>query len=63
MRGSQRWFTGLLGLGAVGCALTGLLSFLLALVALLAGNLQAAGTCFTAAAVSFGLLLVAVFPR
>ena len=63
MRGSQRWLTGLIGLGAVGSALVGILSTLTGLVAVLNANLQAAGACFIAAALAFGLLLLATIPR
>ncbi len=59
----ERWFASLVGLGAVGDAVVGVLSFLLALVSALGGNLVAAGVCLVAAAVAFGLLLVGLVPR
>lgn len=63
MRQQSAWLNGLVGLGAVGGAVTGVLSFLLALVAALGGNLLAAGVCLVAAALAFGLLLAALLTR
>jgi hypothetical protein len=63
MQPRQGWFGGLVGLGAIGCALVGILSFVLAVVSAVSGDLLAAGVCSTAAALAFGLLLVGVLPR
>ncbi len=60
MRQQSPWLNSLVGLGAVGGAVIGVVSFLLALVAALGGNLSAAGICLIAAALAFGLLLMAL---
>ncbi len=63
MRTRQGWFTTLMGLGAVGCAVVGIVSFVLALISALNGEFQAAGVCFIASALAFGLLLLGLLPR
>ncbi len=60
MRQQSRLLNGLIGLGAVGSAVTGLLGFLLACISALSGNLLSAGVCLIAAALAFGLLLAVI---
>ncbi len=60
MRQQPQWMNSLIGIGAVGGALTGILSFLLAVVSAITGNFSSAGICFIAAALAFGLLLKAL---
>jgi hypothetical protein len=57
---NQRWLNGCLGLAAVGSSITGITSFLAALPRLYDGQWLAAAVMFVAAALSFGLLAVAV---
>jgi hypothetical protein len=57
---NQRWLYGFLGLAAVGTSLTGLLSLLAALPRLYECDWLPAAIMFVAAALSFGLLAVAV---
>ncbi len=63
MRERNRWLEGLIGLGAAGAALSGILAFILALAYLLGGDPFAAALFLVAASVAFGLLLVALVPR
>ncbi len=63
MREQPRWVNSLIGLGAIGCAVTGVAGFLLALVSFLGGNLLSAGVGLVAAAVAFALLLLALLGR
>ncbi len=60
MRQQPQWLNSLIGIGAVGSAVTGILSFLLAVVSAITGSFSAAGICFIAAALAFGLLLKAL---
>ena len=46
----------ILGLALMGSAVTGVVSFIAALLPFLSGEFLAAGVCLTAAALSFGLL-------
>lgn len=48
------------GLATLGTAVAGSVAFLVAVVATLTGQMQAAGVCFIAAAIAFGLLANAV---
>jgi hypothetical protein len=57
---NQRWLNGFLGMAAVGSSLTGIASFLAALPRLYDGHWLPAAVMFVAAALSFGLLAVAV---
>jgi hypothetical protein len=47
-------------LATLGTAVAGSVAFLVAVVATLAGQMQAAGVCFIATAIAFGLLANAV---
>ncbi len=53
----------LVGLAAVGCGLTGVVGFVLALINALGGEWLGAGVCLIAAALAFGLLLLSLSPR
>jgi hypothetical protein len=51
----------IIGLAGTGGAVTGLVSFIVALLPLFNGDFMAAGVCFLASGLSFGLLANAVF--
>lgn len=57
---NQRWLNGFVGLAVVGTSLAGVTGFLAAVVNVLSGNLLEAGVLLIAAALSFGLLALAL---
>lgn len=57
---NNKWTNWILGLFLVGGILTGVVSFIAALIALLYGNISSAAIFLVAAALAFGLLTNAI---
>ncbi len=60
---NSRSLNSIIGLALTGSLLTGLVGFIAGLIALLAGEPIAAGTCLISAALAFGLLINAILRR
>jgi len=60
MTNDRRRLDAIIGLAALGSAVTGVVSVVVALFPLFSGEFLAAGVCLLAAALSFGLLANAV---
>jgi hypothetical protein len=60
MTNDRRRLDAIIGLAALGSAVTGVISLVVALFPFLSGEFLAAGVCLLAAALSFGLLAIAV---
>jgi hypothetical protein len=60
MTNDRRRLDAIIGLAALGSAATGVMSLVVALFPLFSGEFLAAGICLLAAALSFGLLAIAV---
>lgn len=63
MNENQKPLNWVIGLAAMGGSVAGVVSFLAGLLALLRGELTAAGVCFAAAGLTYGLLANAVLRR
>lgn len=56
MRNQSGWVDIVIGIAAIGGAITGIAGLFVALMSVLEGDTAAAGTCLIAAALAFGLL-------
>lgn len=63
MTNDDRMLNAMIGLATLGCSVTGVTSFVAAIVTFLSGEFIAAGVCLGAAALAFGLLGNAVLGK
>jgi hypothetical protein len=63
MNENHKMLNAMIGLATLGSSVTGIVSFLAAMVTFLSGEFVAAGACLAAAALSFGLLANAVLRK
>ena len=63
MNKGNKWANALMGLAAVGSAITGVISFVAAWLPMFGGDFAGAGLLLIASALSFGLFAIAVFGK